>query len=965
MAEEKNCQQCGAELPANAPGGVCPKCVMKLGLPTGVDPEKPAAADGQGAVPTSATPPGGFVPPEPAELNEKLPGLEIIELLGQGGMGAVYKARQKQLDRIVALKILPPEVGKDPAFAERFAREARSLAKLNHPHIVTLYEFGQSDDSLYYFIMEFVDGTDLRHVIRTGELACDQALVIVPQICEALQYAHEEGIVHRDIKPENIFLDKRGGVKIGDFGLAKLLDRPATAFTLTQTRQGMGTPLYMAPEQIEGAHQVDHRADIYSLGVVFYEMLTGELPLGRFDPPSQKVHVDVRLDEVVLHTLEKEPRRRYQQVSEVKTDIEAIGVAAMPDEPAEKSPPAVSSRKKDYATSEDEPEKAWQHVRIPAIGLVVTGLIGLLGLVGVLLLLGCFSLGLANGGFAVAPVAILFVSCLPALIILTGGRRMSHFKSHGLAVAAAILALMPIHAGFLLGLPMGIWALIVLTRSDVQKAFTLAAKGGAPRRKGFPLWSIVLVLIILALFVLTPFVLYRMFAVPASRIKNARQNPQIRYQSVTGESGTQQPLTSEPNVPGYENAHGTANLKIKVGPTQFAVSAVARRNSDGISVIEDGLGRTLDRLDFKTPDYSDQAPWMDTANIYVSPGADRYDVLELRVFDHATKEFLQLENRLAVGYDISNSVVQLRSVGGLLPDSVDVWMRVLHNPENSPMWRLNAVRGSSASLGNISLLFRELRDGQWSYSTRSGDSNPPLDPGQFPVGQVQWTKKNETDTGRCMAAFDFVNVKRGPISKSRMYQIAAIAKDGTRHIPDFPHFLAARSAITLVIEFDLPAAQVSHFEIRPFLGRDRFYFDGIRLPHVDSPPSAPPPTVPITVNGKEGGMMIEAFAPAKVNVRVLKGTRASGVGSRSNQAWVKMTEEPFENTDSMVTIIYEIDGLRVGKCSFRCFNADGDELSARNAASTSTGHPYGLTVGYETKKVPIEKIDHVLLSIHR
>jgi len=335
MAEEEKCQQCGAELPANAPGGICPKCVMKLALPTGADPEKSPAEAGQHAVPTSAMPPGGFVPPEPAELGEKLPGLEIIKLLGQGGMGAVYKARQKQLDRIVALKILPPEVGKDPAFAERFTREARSLAKLNHPHIVTIYEFGQSDD-LYYFIMEFVDGTDLRHVIRKGDLAANEALTIVPQVCETLQYAHEEGVVHRDIKPENILLDKRGHVKIGDFGLAKLLDRPATAFTLTQPQQRMGTPHYMAPEQVEGAHQVDHRADIYSLGVVFYEMLTGQLPIGRFPPPSQKVHVDVRLDEVVLRSLEHEPERRYQHASEIKSDVESIAVDAEHQEPVGK-----------------------------------------------------------------------------------------------------------------------------------------------------------------------------------------------------------------------------------------------------------------------------------------------------------------------------------------------------------------------------------------------------------------------------------------------------------------------------------------------------------------------------------------------------------------------------------------------------------------------------------------------------
>jgi hypothetical protein len=241
-----------------------------------------------------------------------------------GGMGAVYKARQKQLDRVVALKILPPEVGQSEAFAERFTREARSMAKLHHPQIVTVFEFGQTEDGLYYFIMEFVDGTDLRKIIRAGELTSGQALAIVPQVCEALHYAHKKGIVNRDIKPENILLDKEGNIKIADFGLARLLNKEATSYTLTQAGQRMGTPHYMAPEQIEHPSKVDHRADIYSLGVVFYEMLTGELPIGRFALPSKKVQVDVRLDEIVLHTLEKEPELRYQQASEIKTDVETI-----------------------------------------------------------------------------------------------------------------------------------------------------------------------------------------------------------------------------------------------------------------------------------------------------------------------------------------------------------------------------------------------------------------------------------------------------------------------------------------------------------------------------------------------------------------------------------------------------------------------------------------------------------------
>ncbi|MCX6924019.1 MAG: protein kinase, partial [Verrucomicrobia bacterium] len=290
--------------------------------------------------PHDAKPASTPEPPALEDIAQHFPGLEILGLLGRGGMGAVYKARQKQLDRLVALKILPPRSGDDSAFAERFTREARALAKLLHPNIVALFEFGQAD-GICYLLMEFVDGVSLGQLLRSGRISPREALAIVPQICDALQYAHDQGIVHRDIKPENILLDRRGHVKVADFGLAKMVagqaGSPLSAVTddnahqtvrpaseLTQAGKIMGTPKYMSPEQVEHPQDVDHRADIFSLGVVFYEMLTGELPSGTFQPPSCKVQVDVRLDEVVLRALEKEPERRYQQVSQVKADVQNI-----------------------------------------------------------------------------------------------------------------------------------------------------------------------------------------------------------------------------------------------------------------------------------------------------------------------------------------------------------------------------------------------------------------------------------------------------------------------------------------------------------------------------------------------------------------------------------------------------------------------------------------------------------------
>jgi serine/threonine protein kinase len=247
-------------------------------------------------------------------MREHFPQFEILECLGRGGMGVVYKARQLALDRMVAIKVLAGERQGDVDFFRRFEREAKLLAQMSHPNIVTVHDFGEAD-GLYYIVMEYVDGVNLRDVLQDGKMDPKQALAIVPPICEALQYAHDRGVVHRDIKPENLLLDREGRVKIADFGIATLGGTDADR---------SGTPPYMAPEQQAAKGSVDHRADIYALGVVFYEMLTGERPEQDPSRPSRRVEIDVRLDEVVLRALEKEPARRYQTAREFRTVVETV-----------------------------------------------------------------------------------------------------------------------------------------------------------------------------------------------------------------------------------------------------------------------------------------------------------------------------------------------------------------------------------------------------------------------------------------------------------------------------------------------------------------------------------------------------------------------------------------------------------------------------------------------------------------
>jgi len=273
--------------------------------------------------PRRSTP--AWEPPSVAELQPGLPQMEVIELVARGGMGAVYKGVQKSLNRHVAIKVLPPDMARDPSFAERFKEEALSMAKLSHPGIVSVYDAGKTKDGLLYFMMEYVEGTDVAHLIQQEHrIEPKQALEITVAVCEALAYAHESGVIHRDIKPSNIMLDRHQRVKITDFGLAKQTEETRDE-RRTRSRVAIGTPDFVAPEALTAGIVPDHRVDLYSVGVTLYQMLTGQIPRGSFALPSAVVpSVDSRVDAIVDRAMKSDRDLRYATAVQLRTEVLAV-----------------------------------------------------------------------------------------------------------------------------------------------------------------------------------------------------------------------------------------------------------------------------------------------------------------------------------------------------------------------------------------------------------------------------------------------------------------------------------------------------------------------------------------------------------------------------------------------------------------------------------------------------------------
>jgi serine/threonine protein kinase/WD40 repeat protein len=329
MTKPEECANCGFGIPDNAPDGICPRCLISVGL-----------ADALGAESLSkepvADPANQPSDPSPVEfLAASLPSLEFLGLIGKGGMGTVYHAKNKSTNSFVAVKLLDVDSAKDATLPRRFRREAEILNELRHPHIVTILDSGgvshplnptcNSRDVLY-IVMEYLEGGNLRSLLQQGALSPHRACQMALQICRALECAHAKGIIHRDIKPENILLSSDDNLKVADFGLARRV-AITNESTLTGPQQLMGTRGYMAPEQFTPESVVDQRADIYAIGVVLYEMLTGRMPLSAFELPSRITHVDPRVDALVRKALAVDPDDRFQTVSALQDSLRAVAPA--------------------------------------------------------------------------------------------------------------------------------------------------------------------------------------------------------------------------------------------------------------------------------------------------------------------------------------------------------------------------------------------------------------------------------------------------------------------------------------------------------------------------------------------------------------------------------------------------------------------------------------------------------------
>ncbi|MBN1974154.1 MAG: M48 family metalloprotease [Sedimentisphaerales bacterium] len=394
----------------------------------------------------------------------------------------------------------------------------------------------------------------------------------------------------------------------------------------------------------------------------------------------------------------------------------------------------------------------------------------------------------------------------------------------------------------------------------------------------------------------------------------------------------------------YEKAKVSEDYKVKVGPTNFLADLVVRWDRSGEYIVRGPDGSKFGMEALPVPDYRKQAAWMDIAQVHISPGIEKYEAVELRVFDHEKREILNYEDYIGIGYNIQNSLVTIYSIGQLLPDEIDVWLRVIHKPDETKIIRVPAQENAVANLEDNTLKILEIKEGMYNRSSN--------------LNGINWTKHHsEYDKTATSVAFQFSADNRS----RRQYQICAVSKDGQRYVSTgAPHFISSANGRHHVIEIGFPKEKIDYFEISPFISRDTFYFDGIKLPKVSNL-FASCPQVTFNINGKDGEFISNTLSPIELELYAYSNKRITGT-SASADNWDN-TFTVGQANEGTSGFAFKLNGMRTNNIQLAYYDRAGKRIDPNKSRGGSWSSGGTTTIKADSVNIPLEQINVVGIQI--